>query len=295
MTAMATCQVVSAVTTALAPPSCSSAPPGCRLTPKPFAAPALRPGAGGPSVWKTAPVTPEELQDALEREADTLITVARDHMADDVPSCPGWTVETLVNHLGRVHRWARELVAAGGDGPPPFPGRPDEVTEEWFRAGVREFTAAFAEAGADGPAWTFLGPGTARFWMRRQALETAVHRWDVELAAGSPTAVDAELAVVGVDEVLDMHVPRLLAGDDPPSLPHQSLHLHASDNPHGEWIVGSDGGEMLVGHGHEKGDAAVRGSASDLLLWMWGRRTLDDLEVMGDRAVAEAWAGVIAD
>lgn len=240
-------------------------------------------------------MTPEDLEAALEREADTLIITARDHMDAEVPTCPGWTVETLVNHLGRVHRWSRDAMQGQGEPPVGFPGRPDEVTEEWFRDGVRQLQTTFAEVGPDATAWTFLGPGTARFWMRRQALETAVHRWDVELATGEATPIDAELAVVGVDEILDMHLPRRLAGDDPPPLPEQSLHLHATDNPHGEWIVRASEGELLVGHGHEKGDAAVRGPASDLLLWLWGRRSLDELEVLGARDAAEAWASLLSD
>ncbi len=41
---------------------------------------------------------------------------------------------------------------------------------------------------------------------------------------------------------------------------------------------------MVVEPGHAKGDAAVRGPAADLLLWLWGRRPLDGFEVFGDRS-----------
>ena len=36
----------------------------------------------------------------------------------------------------------------------------------------------------------------------------------------------------------------------------------------------------------------MRGAAGDLLLWLWGRVSLDDLEVFGDRSAAEALRSV---
>lgn len=239
-------------------------------------------------------MTVDELIAALEREAATLISAASTDFEAAIPACPGWDVRTLVVHLGRVHRWATAALQAGGSAPAGFPARPDELTDTWFADGVNELADVLRTVDPDAPAWTFLGPGTTRFWARRQALETAVHRWDVEDAIGGATPVDAELAVAGVDEVLDVFLPRRLQGDEPPTLPAGSLHIHATDDDHGEWIIRSHDGELLVGHGHEKGDAAVRGPAGDLLLWLWGRLDLDALEVFGDAGVARDWAGLHA-
>jgi hypothetical protein len=51
----------------------------------------------------------------------------------------------------------------------------------------------------------------------------------------------------------------------------------------------SDGqGGVAVTHEHGKGDAAIRGPASALVLWLWGRPT-PGVEIFGDQAVAEAW------
>ena len=38
---------------------------------------------------------------------------------------------------------------------------------------------------------------------------------------------------------------------------------------------------------HAKGDAAIRGSASDLLLALWRRIPSSELEIIGNRDVAE--------
>ena len=40
-------------------------------------------------------------------------------------------------------------------------------------------------------------------------------------------------------------------------------------------------------HEHAKGDVAVRGTASDLLLFVWGRLPGESLEVLGDASLIE--------
>jgi predicted lipid carrier protein YhbT len=71
-----------------------------------------------------------------------------------------------------------------------------------------------------------------------------------------------------------------------------SVHLHSTDAD-GEWVVTEPdpSSRLAVTHEHAKGDAAVRGSASDLLLLLWRRLNLDDhaerFEVFGDRAVVD--------
>ena len=69
--------------------------------------------------------------------------------------------------------------------------------------------------------------------------------------------------------------------------PTGSLHLHRTDGE-GEWLAKNEGGALVVTREHAKGDAAVRGSGSDLLLWIWGRG--GEVEIFGDEAVAAAWA-----
>ena len=67
----------------------------------------------------------------------------------------------------------------------------------------------------------------------------------------------------------------------------RSVHLHCTDVA-GEWLVVDDGaGGYVVTREHAKGDAAIRGTAHDLLMVLWRRLPLDAVEVIGDRAVAE--------
>jgi len=44
---------------------------------------------------------------------------------------------------------------------------------------------------------------------------------------------------------------------------------------------------------HAKGDAAIRGTARDLWLTMWGRHAVaGEVDIVGDRAVADAWTAI---
>ena len=49
----------------------------------------------------------------------------------------------------------------------------------------------------------------------------------------------------------------------------KTLHLHATDAD-SEWLVTLHADRADAVRGHAKGDAALRGAASDLLLMVWG-------------------------
>jgi hypothetical protein len=124
------------------------------------------------------------------------------------------------------------------------------------------------------------------------AQETSMHRWDAEAAAGDSHPIDADLAVDGVDEFLDGFLPRSLRRRPDADL-GGSLHLHCTDRP-GEWLVRIATGTVDVRRVHDKGDAALRGTASDLLLWLWARAGVDRLEAFGDPGVVDRWRMVAA-
>ena len=64
----------------------------------------------------------------------------------------------------------------------------------------------------------------------------------------------------------------------------ETLHLHATDTE-GEWLLRLLPAGVEVGQGHAKGDATAAGTASDLLLFLWGRAAADPLERSGDPAL----------
>ncbi len=117
------------------------------------------------------------------------------------------------------------------------------------------------------------------------AQETAVHRWDAQAALGDPEPIEPELACDGIDEVLDVIVPSRLRGPEDAREGHgETYHFHRTDGP-GEWLVRFDAQGATVTREHAKGDVAVRGAASDLLLFLWGRLPGERLEVLGDASL----------
>jgi uncharacterized protein (TIGR03083 family) len=171
--------------------------------------------------------------------------------------------------------------------PAPPEGGEDGLVD-WYRAGLAALVDAIrALEEPDRPAYSFsprhryLG-----FWPRRMGQETTIHRVDAEQAAGRPVApIDPAVAVDGIDEMFAVYLPAFGAGRSPGD--GRTVHLHATD-AEGEWLIRFEQGDLAVEPGHAKGDAAVRGPVADLLLWVWGRRPLDGLEVFGDASAAEA-------
>jgi predicted lipid carrier protein YhbT len=70
------------------------------------------------------------------------------------------------------------------------------------------------------------------------------------------------------------------------------LHFHSTDGD-GEWLarLGAEG--LVVTREHAKGDVAVRGVASDLLLFLYGRVGTERLEVFGDAALLARWRELV--
>jgi uncharacterized protein (TIGR03083 family) len=245
-------------------------------------------------------LAPQEYADAVRAETAALVVAAEAAGSGAaVPSCPDWTVSDLLAHIGRVQNWAASVIEARTTDPVRFRDleKPPEDAAgrlAYVRAGGPRLADALAAVDPHTPIWTFAtegaGAGTAAFWQRRQAHEAAVHRYDAELAAGTPGPVDGARAADGLDELLTIMGPRAF-GDGPDGAP-ATLHLHCTDRD-GEWLVRFGAGGYEVERVHAKGDVAVRGMASDLFLFAANRRGTDGLEVFGDDAVLARWREVV--
>lgn len=233
----------------------------------------------------------EEFLGSAWRDGLALADAAeRAGLGADVATCPGWTVADLVWHTGEVHLFWRTVVAERWRDPSAYlePERPlgDELVA-WYRDGVQRTVELLGAADPHDEVWTWAPRGGTVAWVvRRLAHETAVHRWDAEIAAGSWTPIDAALAVDGIDEFFEHFSDGVARSAEALG---GSAHLHCT-NVAGEWLVSEPtvGGPLDVRREHAKGDCAVRGSASDLLLLLWRRTDVDDgrFEVFGDVDVA---------
>lgn len=228
--------------------------------------------------------------DALRRDGEAMLHLAGRSMEALVPTCPGWSVLDLLAHVLRVYRYAARQARTEQR----LPGDDTVLAPEAVPAAIAdahaELLLVLSELDPEAPAWNSIpdAPDLAGYWRRRMAIETALHRWDVENAVGTPEPIDPALACEGVDEALTQLLPRrrraageTLAG---------TAHLHATDAPAGspaEWTLELlVEGPVRVRRTHEKADTALRGPAGDLLLAVWGRPA--DVERFGDEAIAAA-------
>ena len=206
-------------------------------------------------------------------------------LSADVSSCPGWSIADLVWHLTEVHHFWRTIVrdqlATPADYTEPM-RPPDDALLAVYRAGFTETLSVLSAVDPTQTNWTWSSDHSAGFVIRRMAQETAVHRWDADAAAGFGIPIEAELASDGIDEFL-VHMLGDVLTDA--AAVGGSVHLHCQDVA-GEWTIYPGDDTPIVTREHAKGDAALRGSASDLLLALWRRQGLASLDVVGDAAVA---------
>ena len=233
----------------------------------------------------------------VARQGGALADAAEVDLRAPVPSAPGWDTTELLRHVGVVLGRTSVILRTGTMERPTrdnglLPEAPEDGVVDWYRAQLTEVVADLqAIDDVERPVWAF-SPAHRRagFWPRRMTQETTVHRVDAEQAVGRPVEpIDPALGVDGIDELLTVFVPAFGADRTPGD--GRTVHLHATD-VEGEWLIRFDEGAVVVEAGHAKGDAAVRGPAGELLLWLWGRVALDDLEVFGDRSAAEALRSV---
>ena len=220
-----------------------------------------------------------------------------------VPSCPDWSIQDLAWHLAEVqYFWAsiaEDLLTS-----------PDAVQElrrpshaempHLFDAQNQRLIAALAGHESDTPCWSWHDAGHNIGWLRRrQAHEALIHRIDAELAAGQLTDVDHGLAADGIDEILSVMV-------DASSIP-----AWASFNADGRTAtIEVDAGRTwsmrlgrFTGTSSNTGNTyddpalvlapvdgpptvAVRGTAPELDLWLWGRGPVDPLSIQGSTTAA---------
>jgi uncharacterized protein (TIGR03083 family) len=226
--------------------------------------------------------------------------IAAGDPATPIPTCGDWTLKHLFRHVGRGNRWAAQIVAERRneqlDPREVRDGRPPDDQDgavQWLRDGAQLLVNAVDSIVSGTKVWTFLGPRPAGWWIRRRVHEVAVHRADAALALGAPFELPPELAADALSEWIELVA--IQAGRHGLPLERgRTLHLHATDESLGgvgEWMITSTEQGIDWFHEHGKGDVAVRGPVTDLLLAVTRRRTLADsgLEAFGKTDIWDRW------
>lgn len=235
----------------------------------------------------------------LRADIDRILLTPESALAAPVAACPGWTVADLLGHHSGVFSFATaQLRAEPGSDLVPFDPPPDDAPLVVFSRHAAALLDALeaTDPAEHRPNWA--DAPTATFWWRRMAQETAVHRFDVQAAHLEPDPIDAALAVDGVDEFCDQFLRgakrRGIVGAG------ETVHLHATDDEiadgtvaGGEWMFTFTPEGVETDRAHGKGDMAGRGSASDLLLFVWNRRPVE-IQTFGDPDLLTWWPATVS-
>jgi uncharacterized protein (TIGR03083 family) len=220
-------------------------------------------------------------------------------LAAPVPSCPGWTVTNLVHHTGSIYRYVTAHVVRAVTTDPEkrllafMEEPPAKDLLAWWDEAFGRLSETLEVIEDDMPAWNWAPQAKrAVFWDRRMAHETAIHRWDAQMAIGRGEPIEARLAADGVAEVLDTWLP---AGRR--RTPAAATGLAALDATDIEqsWVIRLRGEgialldtDTIFDDDEHRPTVTASGPASDLDLALWGRVGLDVLDVAGDENTLEA-------
>jgi uncharacterized protein (TIGR03083 family) len=248
-------------------------------------------------------VEPKDLLQVADKDGKALLVAAQTRWDRPVPHCPDWDAAGLVRHTGSIFGWMAAIVTTGERVSrrtlEPAPPEEPHGLPAWYGAALSRAILVLGSADPEAATWTFSRTGDQRagWWCRRLADEVAVHRWDAEHAVadedqGGAAAqpIDGAVAAAGIEEFLVEFLPGLLAQEDLEGFTG-TLRLAAVDAPGEWWIDLDDDGKTVPAPGGDAGEAdtTIRGTRSDLLLWLNNRGPLKTLEVSGSDKILDRW------
>ena len=214
-----------------------------------------------------------------------------------VPWSDRWSVGTVARHVAGTHHVVAEMVRGRPDADfglfaelqTPAKDSPEFV--EWFRSGTVSLLGELSSVPADDECWSWFEPGRrVGWWARRMAFEAVVHRWDADAAQGLNFSVLPDIAADGVDEYLDVFVAASRAANDAP--PGPTVNLECGDRSDRWWLDLSERGGRIVSRKPRAASVQIRGTAEQLLLFVWGRDPAG-VEVSGDVGQLDRWSDLI--
>jgi uncharacterized protein (TIGR03083 family) len=231
-----------------------------------------------------------ELVATIRREGEGIVSAGAIDLDIKVPTCGDWVMRDLLAHVGSVYRRATTAVAERATTEVAWVAPPDDLPDvsAYLSEALDDLVHALSDSDAETPVWNWSGENqTAQFWARRMAHESAVHRYDAQRAQGLAQPIDTDLACDGMDELVDLVLPRIISRDKP-ELPTGTYQFVATDGS--EWVVksGEDGFERVAAPRNV--DVTITGPASAVLLAAYGRVKWASLETSGDETLLTAWS-----
>lgn len=148
----------------------------------------------------------------VEQTALFADTAAAGAVDAPVPTCLGWTMRELVEHLGQTQHWVASMVEDRAADPSQLPTSFSPLPTDpagwsaWLADGASRLATACLDAEPDAPVWNPSGDGRTgtQFWLRRIVAETVIHRADAAAAAGVTYELDPGLAADVITDQLAM-------------------------------------------------------------------------------------------
>ncbi|MFE4696853.1 maleylpyruvate isomerase N-terminal domain-containing protein [Streptomyces sp. NPDC056738] len=217
-----------------------------------------------------------------------------------VPTCPEWTLFDLAQHIGEGRRDWAVTVAAGpapaksaAEGAPAAPRERGDLVA-WLAESTEQLVDALRKAGPDGGCWTWWGtsqsPETCGAVARHQLQQMAVHTYDAQFTVGAPEPLPEEVALDGVEEFLFTCVATTSAWPHKPT----AFDFHATEGHSWRLTVDGDGARSTripapattpvaaADEGPNAAGVSVRGTANELVLFVYDRIPADSLQMEGD-------------
>jgi uncharacterized protein (TIGR03083 family) len=213
----------------------------------------------------------------IRNSSETMLSLYTPDTAElPVPACPAWTLRDLLLHLADVHHfWALTILEADPSRELPFEAAYPEGADviEWARSCTDELVVALRAKPFDSPCQVWWEePAIAGAVGEHQVYEAALHCWDAQGAVMTPPAIDRDICVAGIPEWIDVRKSWMT------EMPLPHITFETTDAP-GSWSLG----------GQSAGAVTIRGTASDVYLYMNGRLGVDALTVTGDVEALEAF------
>lgn len=256
---------------------------------------------------------PTEYLDAIRGNAARMADAADGNLNAPVPSCPNWLVADLVAHTGAVLRvWAYHIrerkqeptgrfpleILGGVPGIDawaeammrgeqiPAPHDPELVP--WFRVSAQQLEDALAGLGPDEPIWHWSDDNRAQAHLRMMTFETTVHAWDAENARGAPPPIERRLALDGIAQTFEIMLPARRRWRQAPSGTGERYQFVPTDAEEC-WLLDFRPEGVEVSSEPGDADVTLRGTASDLFLYLWQRVPAERLSVEGDPALLDRY------
>lgn len=232
----------------------------------------------------------------LEHEAAVFRQAVSEAEYDQVlPSHPDSTLADLVATLIGTYQFIidvlqREDTAAPVPAEPQVPRIENAQLLARFDDALADVVGALKSRPADSVAWTWAPVAkTADFWHRRALTETALSRWDAQLAIGATEPIRPRLACDIISEAFEAFLP---AGRRKNSIENvEGLTQLFAQDADKTWFVRMHNGRVSILSNIES-DSALQaraaGSSSDLALALWGRLPFGVTDAVGDERLLQS-------